>query len=490
MFVINIFATTIYVILIIGVILVILGSDGEPGRKLAWLLVIAILPILGLVLYFLFGIDNRGHWYFNKRHVAAIDALHRGLSTQQKDVLFGEGALSKVREDFRPLAKLLSRSGMAVTEGNDMEIIASGPRKFDLLMDDLSRAEHYIHIEYFHFGDDESSTRVKNLLMKKASEGVKVRFLYENIANFPIRARFYNDMRYAGVEVLKFTNPRAHLFNLVTKLNYRNHRKIVVIDGRIGYTGGMNINDHYFKLWRDTHLRVQGDAVLGLQYTFMESWLTAGGYPSGSIGDYFPLDDGTRREPISGPEQRPLIKDNLLQIRPDEPDGDWPMIQLGYEWVINAAKKYIYLQTPYFVPPESILNALKSAALRGVDVRLMLPLRADNVFMRPTNKSYFTECLEAGVRIFLRGGEFIHSKTFVCDDYVSSIGSANLDYRSFNINYEVNTYIYGETAALASKALFTEDERLCTEVRLDLWNTRHWSAKLLERVMRLFSPLL
>lgn len=486
----NIFAYFLYIILIIGVILVILSDDGDSGRKLAWILVIAVLPAIGLILYLAFGVNYRGHWYFNKMHIRAVNALEGGIGSEKREAVFGEGDISKVREDFRPLAALLRSGGLTVTSGNDIEIITEGQRKFALLVSDIENAKEYIHVEYFHFGDDRSSTVIKELLMKKAAEGVKVRFLYENIANFPIRSRYYNDMKRAGVEVLKFTNPRAHLLNLVTKLNYRNHRKIVIVDGRVGYTGGMNINDHYFNLWRDTHLRVCGDAVASLQHTFLDSWLTAGGVPDRPIDEFFPLGFPSDNAAHRPDPPIPAIHDVLLQILPDEPDGNWPMIQLSYEWAVNNARKYIYLQTPYFVPPEPILNALKAAALRGVDVRVMVPRNTDNMLLRPANRSYYGECLDAGVRIYLYDKVFIHSKTFVCDDYLSSVGTANLDFRSFNINYEVNTYIYSESAAVANKGIFLHDTASCQELSRWEWNTRPWISRPLERLMRLFSPLL
>ena len=347
--------------------------------------------------------------------------------------------------------------------------------------------------------------------MQKAAKGVKVRFIYENIANFPISSTYYKNMRKAGVEVLSFTNPRSHLLNLITKLNYRDHRKIVIIDGKIGYTGGMNINDRYFHIWRDTHLRITGPAVASLQFIFMDAWITSGGKLDRPLIDYFPIanrtDECKVKESLSikTTEQEEKISDapeinlkgvqkilhgKLVQILPDEPDGRWPLIQMSYEWVLANAKNYIYLQTPYFIPPEPLLNAIKSAALRGVDIRLMIPAKADNFIMGPANSSYFQECIDAGLRIFLRKGEFIHSKTFVSDDYISSIGTANVDFRSFDINYEVNTYIYDDETAILNKAIFLKDLELCEEVTSEIWKTRSWFIRTAEQILRLFSPLL
>ncbi len=513
--------TVLYILLILSVFTIILIDRGDSGRKFAWLLVIAVLPVVGLALYLMFGINYRHHWIFNRRHQRYKDIFEAGTTPELDRILFGHDGEPRVREEFRPLARLLGAENYpSVTYGNDLEIITNGQRKFDLLRGDILAARESIHIEYFHFGNDKGSKAIKRLLMQKAQEGVKVRFLYENIANFPIASAYYNDMRKAGVEVVKFTNPRMHVLDLATKLNYRNHRKIVVIDGKIGYTGGMNINDHYFRLWRDTHMRITGNAVAVLQHTFLDSWLTGGGTIDKPMIDYYPMarkpaTDSSHpvTEPVEATMQEndtfdkiastgsaageidfhathPTLRDKLIQIVPDEPDFPLPILQMSYEWALQHAKRYIYLQTPYFVPTEPVMDALKTAALCGVDVRLMLPEVADNLLMRPANRAYYEEALQAGVKIFLRRGEFIHAKTFVCDDYLSSIGSANLDFRSFAINYEVNTYIYDEEAALMNKGIFQYDLRQCHELTLKEWSVRPWYSRILESLLRLFAPLL
>ncbi len=547
--------TILYVLLILTVVVVILVDNGDSGRKFAWLLIIAAIPLFGILLYFMFGINYRHHWIFNRRHQKYKDIFEKETNEDLNRILFGHDTEALVREDFRPLAEMMGRGAYpSVTAGNDVEIITEGKRKFELLSQDILQARESIHMEYFHFGNDKGSRAIKELLMQKAREGVKVRFINENIANFPISSKYYDDMREAGVEVVRFTNPRAHLFDLVTTLNYRNHRKIVVIDGKIGYTGGMNINDHYFEHWRDTHMRLTGKAVASLQYAFMDSWLTGGGTIDRPMLEYYPMakelpssattsggstaslrsapplatlrsapvpplnvprvavvsparvvadgrsndsehsDSGSLRgTPLSPPRGCrgvDVLRSKLMQIVPDEPDLPLPMLLYSYEWAITHAKKYIWFQTPYFVPPEPVLDAMKIAALTGIDIRLMLPEAADNFIARPANRAYYEEILGVGVRLFLRQGEFIHSKTFVCDDYLSSIGSANMDARSFGINYEINTYIYDEEAALMNKAIFEKDLEKCRELTLEEWSRRPWYKRLLESVIRLFAPLL
>ena len=495
-------ATILYILLILTVVVIILVDKGDAGRKFAWLLIIAALPVLGILLYFLVGINYRHHWIFDRRHQKYKDIFEKGTNDALNSLLFGHEAESLVREDFRPLAVLMGRDAYpTVSSGNDFEIITRGKRKFELLCEDILQAKEYIHMEYFKFGNDEGGKAIKELLMKKAREGVKVRFILENIANFPIRPRYYNAMREAGVEVVRFTNPRLHFLKFVTSINFRNHRKIVVIDGKIGYTGGMNINDNYFNLWRDTHLRITGPAVASLQYAFMDSWLTAGAELDRPLIDYYPaIDAGRQSEPgrvhprFAAAEydlsSAAAPAGKLMQIVPDEPDLPMPMLLYSYEWAIQHARKYIWLQTPYFVPPETVLDAMKIAALSGVDIRIMLPERADNFITRPANRAYYEEILRAGVRLFLRQGEFIHSKTFVCDDYLSSIGSANIDSRSFDINYEINTYIYDEETARKCKAIYEADLEKSRELTLDEWSKRPWHNRLAESIIQLLSPLL
>ena len=276
--------------LVIGTIIVIIFDNGDSAKKIAWILVITILPIIGLLLYFAVGFNLRQSSFSKKKHKKFIDTFSSKADRQVHDLLFGHEKDSLVKTEYKPLTRLLSCDGSTcVTDGNGLEIITSGQRKFELLMKDLENAKEYIHMEYFYFRHDDGAQQIKEMLMKKAREGVKVRFIHENIANIDILPEYYNEMKEAGVMVEKFTKPRWPLINLVTQLNYRDHRKIVVIDGKIGYTGGMNISDDYFVKWRDTHIRVTGNAVAGLQYSFLDTWITAGGKIDDDFAKYFPM---------------------------------------------------------------------------------------------------------------------------------------------------------------------------------------------------------
>lgn len=463
------------ILLITGAILVILNDNQDSGRKVAWILIIGILPVIGLLLYIVFGMNFRKPGFFQFRNRQFLDIFEEKASEDTKNILFDTTEEEHIRPEYRSLSRLLKKdSGLTVTDNNEVEIITSGGRKLEALVNDLLAAKHHIHFEYFYFLKDDGSKRIKNLLMQKAREGVKVRFIHENIANITIWPGYYDEMKKAGVEVVKFTNPNAFL---LSKFNYRDHRKIVVIDGKVGYTGGMNIGDDYFFRWRDTHMRITGNAVAALQYSFLNSWITSGGKIEGNFDEFFP-------------QKRAVHDRKLVQIIPDEPDREFPILHMGALWTAHHAENYLYIQTPYFVPPEPLLMALKAAAFKGCDVRLMVPKKADLFFMGPANKSFYQDCLEAGIRVFEKGGKFIHAKTMVSDDYLSIIGSANMDCRSMELSYEINAYIYSDEIARENYRIFMEDLRECREIRLEDWQKRPWYHKFTQAIMRLFAPLL
>ncbi|MBQ9184959.1 MAG: cardiolipin synthase [Bacteroidales bacterium] len=385
---------------------------------------------------------------------------------------------------YQPLVQLLSEEARpGVTSGNNIEIFTKGTDKLKSLLKDISEAKEYIHFQYYLFGKDVSSLAVREALIKKAKEGVKVRILHENIANYDTRRGFYNEMRKYGVELIRIYRPSLNPVKLILGLNRRNHRKIVVIDGRIGYTGGMNIKDRYFTHWRDTHLRITGPAVSSLQRIFLDGWKEVRGRLDRPEEYYYPVSTHPSGEvPGDG-----ILKDKLVQVTPDGPYSKKAVLQQSYVWAIRNAKDYFWLQTPYFVPPADILQALKDAAARGVDVRVMVPMVPETVFLGYAIQSYYKECLNAGIRIFERGGGFIHSKTFIADDYLSSIGSANLDNRSFAINYEVNTYMYDRETALRNIEIFNKDLEISREVNPADWQRVSLKQRVLQWFFRLFA---
>ena len=440
-------------------------------------LIIILLTLLGVALLFwlVFGINWRSKQNYDRKHHLLRSRMQAEDTEALQRLLFSNSFTMRVEQRFRPLTMLLAQGGRPSVSLSNPQIITSGKDKYNMLMSDLICAKESIHMEYFHFGIDKSSRRIRRLLMAKARQGVKVRFINENIANWPIPNLYFRSMRKAGVEVVNFSDSRFSLLRFLTTLSYRDHRKIVVTDNRIGYTGGMNINDHYFYQWRDTHLRLTGEAVASLQYAFLDTWLAAGGQLYSAVNSFFfHLDKPTCGQSLG----------TLTQVTPDDPTSPEPVLLTAYEWILNHAQSYVWFQSPYIAPPPSLISAMRNAAQRGVDVRIMVPEHCDTAIMRPINKSYYAELTEAGVQLYVRSGEFMHSKTIVCDDYLSCVGSANLDYRSFGIDYEINTFFYDRAVALRQKQLFVDDLPIChllssAEVRTTPW----------QRLMRHLAPI-
>ncbi|MDL2297078.1 cardiolipin synthase [Bacteroidales bacterium OttesenSCG-928-C03] len=466
----------LFLLLIISTMIVILTGNSNNEHTTTWLIVVMVFPLIGLILYYIFGYNPRRRGEYKKNYLKFLDKFFEIASPELIHKMITKDDRSKIRSQYSKLADLLTQSNDAsVIAGNDIEIITSGQRKLESLIEDISNAQHHIHFEYFYFRRDENCRRIRDLLMQKAKEGVQVRFIYENIANIDISPRYYKKMCEAGVEVLPFT--KTGLPWIRRQLNYRDHRKIVVIDGNIGYTGGMNIGDDYFVKWRDTHLRITGNGVAGLQYCFLHAWFESGGKLPEDLNSCFPFHENN-------------YEPNLLQIVPDAPDSRWPFLLLGNMWAVENARSYIYIQTPYYLPPDGLFQTLKSAALSGVDVRIMLSHKSDFFFMDWATQSYYEESLRAGIRILELQDSFSHAKSIMVDDYLSIMGSANMDFRSLDLSFEINTYIYDEKITLQNKAIFFEDCESCKEITLENWLKRPWYIKLLQSFMRLLAPLL
>lgn len=442
-------------------------------NKIVW--IVLILAGVALLFWLVFGINWRSKQNYDRKHHLLRSRMQAEDTEELRRLLFSNGLTMRVEQRFQPLTMLLARGGRPSVSLSTPQIITSGKDKYNMLMSDLICAKESIHMEYFHFGIDKSSRKIRQVLMEKARQGVKVRFINENIANWPIPNCYFRSMRKAGVEVVNFSDSRFSLLRFLMTLSYRDHRKIVVIDNRIGYTGGMNINDHYFYQWRDTHLRLTGEAVASLQYAFLDTWLASGGQLHSAVNSFFfHLDKPSCGQSLG----------TLTQVTPDDPTSPDPVLLTAYEWILNHAQKYVWFQSPYIAPPPSLISAMRNAAQRGVDVRVMVPEHCDTAIMRPINKSYYAELTEAGVQFYVRSGEFMHSKTIVCDDYLSCVGSANLDYRSFGIDYEINTFFYDRAVALRQKQIFENDLPICRLVIAAEAHPTPW-----QRLMRHLAPI-
>ena len=461
-------AYLIYIALLAGSIIVIISENRSPIKTIAWLLVLIFIPLFGLIIYYFFGQDTRRMRQLSERKFQAIKDLSFKSLTQNKNV--------KILPEYDNLIKLLKKSNLSpILQGSKVEVITEGTRMFEILLDDINNAKHHIHIEFFIFHNDKTGKIVKNLLMKKASEGVEVRFIYDKVANWLVPKKFYNQMKKSGVKIASLMD--AKFVKFAEKLNYRNHRKVIVIDGVTSYIGGMNISNNYFvnPKWRDTHLRIQGQGALGLQACFLIDWYSSG-EPFLDDEKYFP--------------EAKEYSQNLMQIATGGPYSLYHNLLQATVNIIIGAKKYIYMQTPYFLPTESLFQALQMAALSGIDVRLMVSQKSDSSYVDPASHSYYQDLLEAGMKIYKLQDKFIHAKTMVADDMLSVIGSANLDFRSFETNFEINCYLYDPKIAQQNKEIFLQDMENCKEVLYEEWKKRPKWKKFFESVMRLFAPLM
>ena len=445
-----------------------ISENRSPIKTIAWLLILIFVPLFGLIIYYFFGQETRRMKQHSEKKYQKIKDLSFKNLTPNRNV--------KILPEYANLINLLKNSNLSpVLQGSKVEVITEGTRMFEVLLNDLQNAKHHIHIEFFIFYNDQTGKIVKEMLMKKASEGVEVRFIYDKVANWFVPKRFYNEMKKSGVKISSLMD--AKFVKLGEKLNYRNHRKVIVIDGVTSYIGGMNISNNYYTNpnWRDTQLRIQGQGALGLQACFLIDWYSSG-------------------EPFLDDEKYfPVTKDysqNLMQIATGGPYSLFHNLLQATINIIIGAKKYIYMQTPYFLPTESLFQVLQMAALSGVDVRLMVSQKSDSSYVDPAARSYYADLLEAGMKIYELKGKFLHAKTLITDDTLSVIGSANLDFRSFETNFEINCYLYDPQIALRNKEIFLQDMEQCREVYYEEWIKRPKWKKFFESVMRLFAPLM
>lgn len=456
---------------IIGTIIVVTLDNRNPVKTMAWILILMFLPVVGLVFYFFFGRSQRRERIIGKKSYSRL------LKKPMAEYL--AQAPSLLPPQYARLIELFQHTNQSLPfEGNRVETFTGGYTMLQALLHELQKAHHHIHLEFYIFEDDAIGRLVRDVLIAKAHEGVEVRVIYDDVGCWHVPHRFFEEMRNAGIEVRSFLKVRFPLFT--SKVNYRNHRKIVVIDGRIGFVGGMNLAERYIRgfswgIWRDTHILLEGKAVHGLQTAFLLDW-------------YFvdrTLITATRYFPRTG-----SCGNSMIQIVTSEPIGPWKEIMQGLTVAISGAKKYFYMQTPYFLPTEQILAAMQTAALSGVDVRLMLPEHADNRVTHLGSHSYLADVLQAGVKVYFYRKGFLHSKLMVSDDMLSTVGSTNIDFRSFEHNFEVNAFMYDMDTALEMKEIFMEDQRECTQLFLKNWVKRSWRRKALESVVRLLAPLL
>ncbi|WP_276167209.1 cardiolipin synthase [Zobellia alginiliquefaciens] len=469
-------------ILVVILSFFILLKNKNPVKTLSFLFALAILPFFGLVVYYLFGQDYRKSKIFEKKYFLDNQTIQEWRSNFKLDHSETEDFEEKYGEDIFKIYKLLKNNEKAVlTFENNVEILINGEEKFKRLFEDLSGAEKYIHMEYFVLFDDELGSKLINILREKAEAGVKVRLVYDDVGS-KISNSVKRKMTKSGIEHYAFM---PVLFsNSTGKLNYRDHRKIVVVDGVTGYVGGINLAQRYDnsyknpRYWRDTHLRIQGGAVGSLQSSFLLNW-------------NFASNDEIKIEESFFPENKPETERPVaVQIAASGPDTDWANIMEAIFCAISSANERIYITSPYFMPNDAILTALATAARSGLDVRIIIPYESDSWAAQYAGDSYIEYCLESGIKIYRYCKGFIHAKTMVIDNQFSTVGTANLDYRSFSINFEINAMLYNKAVNNELAAIFLDDLKECEEVDLERWKDRGIVRKLKESFSRLWAPLL
>ncbi len=467
---------------IVFVLTVIIFERRNPTATLTWVLALLFIPVIGFLFYLFFGQDLRKKrlFYFKEEE----ERIYLSALEQQQQSINNESTFfnHEYTGNYLDLINMQINSNKAFyTQNNHVKIFNSGPQLFPALLSSIMAARHFIHVEYYIINNDTLGRQFLDALVAKAEEGLEVKLVYDGIGCARVSKKFFRRLEKAGGVVVEFYPP--FIPYLSTRINYRNHRKICVIDGREAYMGGFNIGDEYngnskdFSFWRDTHLQIVGEAVNSLELRFFLDWR----YAADEHCDY-------------NASHYPVIPENSgktgIQIVSSGPDSKWPSIKHGYLQLINKARKSVYIQTPYFIPDETILESLKTAALSGIDVRLMIPDKGDHAFIHWATLSYIGELLEAGVRVYRYYKGFLHSKVVISDAFAASVGTANFDIRSFKLNFEVNAFIFDPKLGQELFDEFKKDIIECHEVKLVDYDRRTRLSKFEEAFARILSPLL
>ena len=462
-----------YVVLVLNMIFaitLIFLERRDPTATWAWILILTLLPGVGFILYLFFGLRFRKRKRYRKK--------------QEKDFYlqkhFEQQFPLMIKDIKNPLHKSMMYMGFisqpaAYVGGNDVELYTDGNAKFAALFDSIEKAQNHIHVNYYIIQADKVGLALLELLVKKALQGVKVKFLYDSMGCRKLPRHFFRPLIKAGGKVSKFSS-------IVVDINYRDHRKIVVIDGREAFVGGFNVGKEYvgevkkFGYWRDTHLKIKGENVDSLQYRFLVDWSFATEEEVPFDSYYFP--------------DKEHVGDAKIQIVCSGPDSKEEEIKMFFLKMIYGAQKSIYIQTPYFIPDQSMFEALKIAAASGVDVKVIIPDRPDHLFVHEANYSYVGSLLESGAKCYFYKGGFLHSKTIVVDGQIASVGTTNMDVRSFKLNFEVNAFIYNEQTTQKLESIFMEDLKKCEEITSEKYAQRSIWMKFKEAISRLISPIL
>ncbi len=485
--VITITAIFLYVLFLIIILLL---DNRNPQSFLAWMLVLILLPPVGIILYIFVG----KNWRKSKNKIMQYSPEDTIKSYYLKDIKEQENNINEIPKELSDynisiIANTCLRTSSAIlTKNNNIKIYFQGENYFEDLIEAIEKAQSHIHIETFILHSDSLGLKLKEILIKKVREGVAVRIIVDGLGSmFKIHDGYVKELRNAGVDFFYFHDPLSPFF--AKYINYRNHRKIIVIDGLVAFTGGMNIGLEYinggkhFKNWRDTHIRLQGESVLYLQNIFLSDWDNLN---NRKICDYPSIMDD-----IVNVAAGYNIDEYLpIQIISSGPDSKWDAIHIVYSRMITEARKYVYIQSPYFIPDDGIFHDMINTSLSGVEVSLMITGVPDKPVAWWAAHTYFSQLLEAGVKIYLYQKGFLHSKNVIIDDNIVSVGSCNMDIRSLLLHYEVNAVIYDSDITKQFKNQFIKDIKDCQEITLAAWKKRNIFIRLRNSLCRIISPLL
>lgn len=476
----------VYVVVLMLVSYRVIVDTQNTTKTLAYLLLVFFVPIIGMIIYFSFGVNYRIRKIYDKK-LMTNDNIQQNL--EKELISYSKGVLKegdeKVQENKKLVNLILKENLSPLTNNNDVKLLINGEAKFKEVIECLKNAKEYIHFEYYIFSDDNIGTQIIDILIEKVAQGLEVRFIYDDYGSRSIRKKLVKRLKEGGVKVFPFY--KIKLIFLANRMNYRNHRKIIVIDGHTSFVGGINVSDRYINsepnknevYWRDTHLKIVGPATWYLQYLFLCDWNFCAKDQISINNKYFP--DYNTFE---------ANQDKHVQITASGPDSDVPTIKFALLQAINLAEKEILITTPYFIPSNSIMDALLISAKSGVKVKLIVPNKSDSKFVNAAACSYYEALLKSGIEIYRYTKGFIHAKTMVIDDEISIVGTANMDVRSFDLNFEVSAIIYDEETTNKLRSTFYKDIEDTAQIDLDDWINRSIFYRFLDKLARLFSPIL
>lgn len=478
--------TFISFILVLNTILAIVTVFKEKrdiAATWAWLIVLIMMPIFGFVIYIFIGrkISKDKLFDIQTQENIGLSRLIKAQKKLLKEHELFQNYYQSENEISEMVNMFLKSSDAVLTQGNEVDLIVDGKDKFEKLIEDISKAKHHIHVTYYIYRNDEIGRKLLAALEERAKNGVEVLVIYDPLGSHQLRKSFFEQLRAYGGKAEPFFDSTYKIINI--RINYRNHRKMVIIDGKTGYTGGFNVGDDYLGkypkmgYWRDTHLRIRGNGVMPLQTRFLMDW-------NASVKEY-----SLQYSPHYFPIMR--NKGNVaLQVVSSGPDSEIYGIKKGFLKMIMMARKSILIQTPYFVPDESVIEALQIALLSGIKVKLMIPNKPDHFFIYRATLYYASELVDYGAEVYIYDAGFLHAKTIVVDSEVSSVGTANFDIRSFKLNFEVNVFMYDKTIAHSLSEQFDEDTKVSYLLTPEIINNFSEWEKFKQKFSRLFSPML